>query len=130
MADGAITRHEFECELNRLRDIADERDRRYEGVAKSAQQALEVSVKSQAEYRAQQNEWRGLIADVASKKIDRADYELRNKDFERQMAELREAKSGFTGTLLAIYAVIGIVSAAILAGVVSYIVSRMTGHAP
>ncbi len=121
MADGAITRHEFECELQRLRDIMDERDKRYAESYKAAQDSVAVSVEALAQYKTQQNEWRGALADMGGRKLDRADYDLRHKEIERQLGELRESRAGWSGTLAVLSAVVSIIAA----GAVAYIVSRM-----
>ncbi len=131
MADGAITRHEFECELQRLRDIMDERDRRYAESYKAAEDSVDVSVKALSEYKAQQNEWRGSLADMGGRKLDRSDYDVRHREIERQMdelrkslAELRESRAGWSGTLVVLSAIISIIAA----GVVAWLVSRFDGR--
>jgi len=122
MSEAAITRQEFDCQLQRLRDIIDERDRRYKEATKSAKEALEVSMKALTEYKAQQNEWRGALADMGGRKLDRTDYELRHKEIEKMIGELRESRSGFLGTIVAISTVVGIIAA----GIVSFLVAHFT----
>ena len=96
------------AELHAIREIADERDRRYDerdqankDAVKTALLAVEKAADklevANKEYKNTSNEWRGTLNDVVGRMVKREDVEREIKGLERQIADLRESRSVLAG---------------------------------
>lgn len=87
----------LQAEMRWMEKFSDERDKRYEERDRANKEALRVANASLTEYKGQSNEWRGLANDVVTKAATREDTLREFGELKKQIADLRESRSGDTG---------------------------------
>ena len=98
--------------IKSLRDLIDERDRRYEERDKSNKDAVklaftamdkasESTAEALKEYKATANEWRATLSDFTAKAASKDDVDRRFDELSKQIASLRESRSAFGGGVAA-----------------------------
>ena len=85
------------AELRAIRDLMDERDRRYDEREAAHKLALDTAERALDAYKAQANEWRGTLNDVSLRMMLRTEYESAHSSIVEKIESLRLAQSEMTG---------------------------------
>jgi hypothetical protein len=83
--------------INSLRDIVDERDRRYEQRFQSQEKAVQVALVTQEKYDERQNSLSDRVTAQQQYFITKQEFEGRHTELVNQIAALREFKASISG---------------------------------
>ena len=97
--------------INSLRDIVDERDRRYEQRFQSQEKAVQVALVTQEKYDERQNSLSDRVTAQQQYFITKQEFEDRHTELVNQIENLREAKSKIEGASSGIKQSWGVVAA-------------------